>query len=276
MNLINRQVLHKAFGSGKIVEHTDDSVGILFSSGIKKFLFPDAFGDYLELVDRSAAEAVRRYMQATKQAIESTTPAQQPEQLQKTRKKAAPAKSRPTPVHPDAHVAYRFTDHEACEVLKNWTIPQGNDVKNKSKGCPARLHRFSVCLITALACGESERERTILGAFMLKDDPKCVPTGENPIAAHPKYRMTLQNNASNCLRYWDFAAGEKRADQPEWSGGNRRYVSALRIAQILKRFAELKENTSEKEAADRFFLHFCKTNRINAQNLPAPLLKHSG
>lgn len=274
MNLVNRQVLHKAFGMGKIVEHTDGSVGILFSSGVKKFLFPDAFGDYLQLVDHTAAEAVSRYVQAAKQVFESTASAQQTIHPLKIRKKAAPSKSRPTPVHPDAHVAYRFTALEAREVLKNWTIPQGKDIKNKSRGCPARLHRFSVCLITALAHGEHEGERTILGAFMLKDDPKCMPAGENPIVAHPKYRMVLEDNASNRLYYWDFVSGEKRADQPEWSGGNRRYVNALRVAQILKKAAELKDNLSEKEAANRFFFHFCKTNRINAQNLPMPSSKN--
>ena len=42
MNLIDRQVLHKEFGNGKIVEHTASCVGILFSSGVKKFLFPEA------------------------------------------------------------------------------------------------------------------------------------------------------------------------------------------------------------------------------------------
>ncbi len=72
MNLVNRQVLHKAFGSGNLVEHPDGSVNLMFSSGVKKFLFPDAFGDYLQLVDHTAAEAVNRYVQAAKQAIEST------------------------------------------------------------------------------------------------------------------------------------------------------------------------------------------------------------
>ena len=63
MDLTNKQVTHKNFGKGSVVEHTDYFVKIHFVSGNKKFVFPDAFGKYLTLTDQSADDIVKRKIQ---------------------------------------------------------------------------------------------------------------------------------------------------------------------------------------------------------------------
>ena len=269
MNLIDRQVLHKEFGNGKIIEHTASCVNVLFSSGVKKFLFPDAFGAYLELADQTAAEAVERYSQSKQEEAEAQRQAQMPAQPPpaKPRRKPAKRKELLKTVTPDSNVAYRCTSSQAEEVLNQWSIPSNNDKKTPNRGCPARLHRYSVCLITALDEGEPEQLRKIAGVFMLKEDPGRKDTDDRPISAHTKYRVRFLAEEAQSLSYWDFFAGEKCPDQMTWTGGKQRYVDNLRIAQILKEAAAIKKDPAEKELAERFFSHFCKTNRVDAKRV---------
>lgn len=42
-NIIGKQVTHKSFGNGVVTEQTEERIVVQFSSGEKKFLYPDAF-----------------------------------------------------------------------------------------------------------------------------------------------------------------------------------------------------------------------------------------
>ena len=63
MDLVNKQVTHKIFGKGRVVEYNDLYIQIDFPSGNKKFVFPDAFGTYLTLIDQRAANFVGKMVQ---------------------------------------------------------------------------------------------------------------------------------------------------------------------------------------------------------------------
>ena len=51
MDLANIPVKHKVFGEGSICECDESTVSVSFGSGIKKFIFPDAFRNHLILTD---------------------------------------------------------------------------------------------------------------------------------------------------------------------------------------------------------------------------------
>jgi hypothetical protein len=40
MNMVNKQVIHKNYGKGKVIEQNDDYIEINIVSGNKKFIFP--------------------------------------------------------------------------------------------------------------------------------------------------------------------------------------------------------------------------------------------
>ena len=52
MDLVNKKVTHKIFGKGRIIKYDDSYVDIDFPAGNKKFVFPDAFGKYLTVIDQ--------------------------------------------------------------------------------------------------------------------------------------------------------------------------------------------------------------------------------
>ena len=56
MNLTNQIVIHKAFGEGTIIEHSGNYLTVSFQMGDKKFIFPDAFRNFLSAKDASISE----------------------------------------------------------------------------------------------------------------------------------------------------------------------------------------------------------------------------
>lgn len=58
MNLIGIEVIHKSFGNGSVVEESDEYITIKFLIGIKKFLYPDAFENFLSITNLQIQEKI--------------------------------------------------------------------------------------------------------------------------------------------------------------------------------------------------------------------------
>ncbi|WP_336765942.1 hypothetical protein [Paenibacillus sp. USHLN196] len=83
MELISQKVTHIRFGEGFIVNKTDNRISIHFSDpiGLKVFVFPDAFVQYLWMEDHNVQEyVINQYYQSQKE-IEAEK--QRQHQLQK-------------------------------------------------------------------------------------------------------------------------------------------------------------------------------------------------
>ena len=67
MDLNNEIVKHKKFGVGTIVESKDDYIIVLFdeTKERKKFLYPEAIGDFLELQNKSSSDNEELVMKDT-------------------------------------------------------------------------------------------------------------------------------------------------------------------------------------------------------------------
>lgn len=60
MDLIGEIVVHKVFGEGTIINHTEDYLTISFKQGEKKFVYPDAFKAFLKARDPSVDKAINQ------------------------------------------------------------------------------------------------------------------------------------------------------------------------------------------------------------------------
>ena len=67
MDLNNEIVKHKKFGVGTIVESKEDYVIVLFdeTKERKKFLYPEAIGDFLELQNKASSDNEELVMKDT-------------------------------------------------------------------------------------------------------------------------------------------------------------------------------------------------------------------
>lgn len=59
MDLRGQQVLHQEYGEGSITEHTGNLLTIAFKQGEKRFVFPEAFNNFLEIKDNKIAILIK-------------------------------------------------------------------------------------------------------------------------------------------------------------------------------------------------------------------------
>ncbi len=272
--------MHKVFGEGIVVKCDDSYVEIGFSSlGKKMFIFPDAFGTYLKLVDKKTAAAVGKLVQKSKQESERQIRQQQKLKIlqEKERKRLQrerlAKKRRICRLHPRSQSVFWCETQEQDSIFTNWSVFTGVIESGPKKGRPKRLAQISqnsACLLTARECDIPETKRRILGAFMVSENfsPKRCEDGYVP--AHPKYRLRLSAQESEKLLFWNYYINERYPHKTTWNTGRHRYFDNMWMAQILKDVVALRKESQDEESAEQFLQHFCRMNRINKEEIPNP------
>lgn len=73
MNVIHEKVSHRTFGMGTIIKQTEAVVEVKFGAetGVKKFVFPVVFEQYLELCDVKIKEKMNDELRQIREEIDS-------------------------------------------------------------------------------------------------------------------------------------------------------------------------------------------------------------
>lgn len=71
MNLIDKKVEHKQFGTGVISHQSEDKITVQFDAGEKKFIYPMAFDQFLILEDAVLGAEIATTIQSMKTEIEN-------------------------------------------------------------------------------------------------------------------------------------------------------------------------------------------------------------
>ncbi|RBP04498.1 malate synthase [Rossellomorea aquimaris] len=277
MNLINKKVTHERFGMGSIVNHSDTVVEIHFASENKKFVYPDAFGQHLKLHDKSAANSLEKILHEQEMELKE-------EEMQKEEEKARQRRNQELRVgheksmknhklHPESQMVYRCDTEEQSSSFSDWTVSSGEIKSGTKKGKPnkpSRLHQNSAVLLTAVDPGMPEKDRRILGVYMVKDHFIGKFCEDGNIPAHSHYRLQLTDEESKQMPFWKYYVNEKSPQQTTWNTGKYRYFDNLWMAQILRDIVSLKSDTKEQELAQQFLDHFSKMNQIVEQELKEP------
>lgn len=276
IDLINKQVLHDVFGKGNVVKHNDSYIRICFKSGEKKFVFPDAFDKYLTLMDQGTANLIKekieirekeRNKEILKQKKERELEREQRSYLQRKRF----AKNHD--VYSRSQSVFWCKDDEKDRIFTDWSIFIGEIKSGQRKGQPRRLSRMgrnSACLLTARDSNTPEKDRYILGIFMVDRDFNGRDCKDGYIPAHPQYRIRLSEEESKKMLFWNYYINERYTHSIVWNSGRHRYFDNKCMAQILRDVISLKNNPKEKEYVKAFFKYFCYINNINENELPMP------
>ncbi|QDQ00246.1 malate synthase [Lysinibacillus fusiformis] len=277
MNLINKKVTHKRFGMGSIVKHNDSSIEIHFASENKMFVFPDVFGKHLTLHDKSDANSLEKIIQ--KKEIKRKEEEWKKEEEKKLQRKNQELRleherlMKHHKLHPESQMVFRCDTEEQNSSFSEWKVFSGTIKSGNNKGRPnkpTRLHQNSAVLLTAIDSGMPEKDRRILGVYMVNEDFIGKLCEDGNIPAHSKYRLQLTKPESNQLLLWEYYVNEKSPDKMTWDTGKYRYFNNLWMAQILLDIVSLKSNPEERELAQQFFKHFCKMNQITVKDLAKP------
>ncbi len=277
MNLIKKQVIHKYFGKGSVIGQDETSVEIHFSSGDKKFIYPDAFENFLTLTDTKAAESVSdiivkktedRRVKELELELEKELERKEQEELLERIKLQTNFK-----IHPCSQAAFWCKEDEIEDTFTNWSISTGTIKSGINEGKPnkpVRLHSNSACLLTQRKQGSSEKGRRIIGLFMVEDKFVGKLCDDGIIPSNPKYRLRLSEDESEKILFWNYYINEKYPDNTTWNTGRYRYFDNLWMAQILKDIVDLKKDQPDLEEAQNFFDHFCVANQIKKMELTPP------
>ncbi|ARK28669.1 malate synthase [Halalkalibacter krulwichiae] len=275
MNLINKEVTHKRFGEGSVVKHDDSIIEIHFATANKKFVYPDAFGKHLKLHDRSAAHSLEKVIQKKQMEWEK-------EEQEKVEKKKLQRKEQQLllkheklmknhKLHPKSQMVFWCDVDELSRVFSEWKIFTGeiNSGSNKGKpNKPSRLYKNSVCILTARDSSMPEKDRRILGVYMVNEHFIGKFCEDGYIPAHSKYRLQLTEQESDKMPFWKYYVNEKSPQRMTWNTGKYRYFDNVCVAQILQDIVSLKNDTQERELAQQLFEHFCIMNQIRKEELP--------
>jgi hypothetical protein len=277
MNLINKKVTHKRFGLGSIVQHNDSSIEIHFASETKKFVYPDVFGEHLILHDKSVAHSLDKIIQAKE--MERKAAEWKKEEEKKLQRKNQELRleheklMKKHKLHPESQMVFWCDTEEQNSSLSEWQVYSGEIKSGANKGKPnkpIRLHQNSAVLLTAIDSSMPEKDRRILGVYMVNEDFIGKLCEDGNIPAHSKYRIQLTEQESDQMSFWKYYVNEKSPNKMTWNTGKYRYFDNLWMAQILLDIVSLKSDPKERELAQQFFEHYCKMNQITDRELPKP------
>ena len=274
MDLINKEVTHAKWGVGTITAHEDTIVSIRFDAVNKKFVYPDAFEQHLTMKNDKDA-AYFNSMMAAKEAVH-----QQKVQEQQTLREEAQKKEKLRlqyerlatnhKLHPQSQLVFWCDEEEKTAVLRDWVLFSGAMKSGQNKGKPnkaVRLHQNSAVVVTARDAKQPEKDRRILGLYMVKEGYIGKLADDGFVPAHAMYRIRLTEEESSKLYFWHYYTNHKTPEKMAWSTGKYRYFDNEWTAQILRDIYALKTTKAEKEEVIAFLQYFCKNNQLMVNNI---------
>ena len=267
MNLLNKEVTHKHFGKGSIVDHNDSVIEIHFATENKKFVFPDAFGKFLKLHDRSAANVLKEVIEKKEIELEKIEQEREAEKLRLRKEHESRMEHEKLmknhKLHPQSQMVFWCDTEEQTMAFTEWKVFTGlikSGTNKDSPKKPTRIYPNSICLITARESSTSEKERRILGVYMVDDYFIGKFCEDGYIPAHSEYKLQLTEEEAAKMPFWKYYVNEKSPHRMTWNTGNYRYFDNIWMAKILLDIVSLKKDTEEQELAQNFFKHYCKKN----------------
>ena len=254
MQLKGKMITHTKFGSGVVVGVESGIVTVAFAEGEKKFLFPGAFSHFLTFEDTESQTYVDQLLNRINREKESL---RQKEHKARDRLKQL----RRLRISPNSQAAFGFAENTREAVFSAWMVSTGRYKGGYSKGqprVPTRLKPNSACLLAERPEGKPERERKIIGAFMVRDDFDGALCEEGKIQSHEKYRIELQ--AREALPFWNYFPYVNQP--PKWGGTEMRYFSNRIMQRILYDIQDVVADPERKETAKEFYRYFCSVNRL--------------
>ncbi|MDD3369496.1 MAG: hypothetical protein PHP50_11540 [Lachnospiraceae bacterium] len=255
MELIGKKVTHKKFGAGKIMEINENKMKVSFKEDIKIFLFPDSFQNFLTIENKDAKDFITQKQDANDLELET----KKREQRKKAQATVYAQKSRKSV---NSQAVFALKDNNIDEVSTNWTVFTGNHTTGKSKGTPRipkNMNQNSACILTLKGEKEEEKDRAVVGLFMVSDDfigEKCL---NGMISAHKKHRI-IWNAEHEKLLFWDYLPEQSRLNK--WGSYEMKYLPVGIVKMILEDMIRETQGEVDQEPIMQFYRYFCNMNRM--------------
>jgi hypothetical protein len=254
MRIVGQTVEHKAFGQGTITNCSSNIVTVSFPQGDKKFIYPDAFSNFLTLRNQSARNEINAICNRRKEVEVAQKQVFQEEQERRQR-------FRILKITPNSQAAFNIDLDALNEIFSSGSVSTGCYLSGHSKGEPrvlSKLRPNSACLLTGRLPNTPEKERRILGAFMVKDDFGGELCKNGIVECHDQYKVRL--NPDNSMLYWDYF--DCSDPLPCWGSTVFKYFPNSTMQRILLAMKKTFQDTDEEMVIHAFYQYFCETNRL--------------
>lgn len=258
MQLMGTDVTHKTFGKGTITSMSDRVVTVGFSQGEKKFVYPDAFSDFLILNDKKAQKNIEEMAQKKEEAAVAHREVLHAKHERMCRLR----KLKPTP---NSQAVFGLVQNEKADIFSSWNVTTGCYLSGYSKGeprIPGRLKPNSACVVTECLPGMPEENRKVLGIFMVPDDFDGAACLDGQIQSHELYRIELEEEQQ--LFFWKYF---EPANRPaNWGKTEFKYLSGEAVQAILYDILKMAP-AQQRDSIAVFYQYFCKLNQLETATL---------
>lgn len=262
MQLIGQPIKHGAFGKGIVTGWNETTITICFSAGEKKFIYPDAFSKFLKNASmQKAVQELLNKREAAKEAERQT--------FQELRERNQLLQN--LKISPQSQAVFNIKPDQYEELFSTWAVSTGCYLSGYSKGeprIPERLKPNSMCLLTECAAEQPEKERRIIGAFMVEEDFLGSHCRDGVILAHPVHRLQLQ--PENQILFWPYVVQEP--EKQRWGSTALKYMTNKTGERILFDIKEQLLCDGSRECAENFYQYYCKWNRLQPKQKEECLL----
>lgn len=265
INLINEKITHKVFGVGNIVEQEEAIITVEFDDDMRKFVYPDAFGQFIELKDEEAAKQMEE--------IISKLEVKREKKLRKQQVKEQQLRGRlnRANIHESSQIVFWLDEEEKETVFDDWEVFAGTIQSGKNEGNPnrpARLRPNSAALLTVRKDDQEETERKIIGLYMVHETLSGSEIDDGMVFAHDDFKLKLTEEESEQLLFWNYYINKNYPHRTTWNSGKYRYFDNIWTAQILKDIIELRSDEEEIKQAKLFLEYFCNLNALDIDDIP--------
>lgn len=254
MQLIGQSIMHGIFGKGVVTGWSGTTITICFSAGEKKFIYPDAFSEFLHLKNAAMQRAVQELLDKRDAAKESERKAIQ--ELQERKKLLQNLK-----ISSQSQAVFNIKPEQCGELFSAWAVSTGCYLSGYSKGeprIPDRLKPNSMCLLTECANEQPERERRVIGAFMVEEDFLGSYCRNGIIYAHPIYRLQLRPEQQ--IPFWPYVIQEE--EKQRWGSAVLKYMTNKAGERILFDIKEMLLRDESRKCAEDFYQYYCRLNGL--------------
>lgn len=257
MQLIGEVVFHKKFGEGKILDKSDKIIIIHFPTGKKRFYFPDAFEKHLVLKCKRKQRQVDELVGDLVSEREAYENARMEEQKRQERIKSLR-------VMPNSQAAFVFFNNSKEEVFTSWALTTGTYLRGGLKGTPRipkKMQLNSACLLTECSRELTEKERKIIGIFMVRDDFEGKLCRDGIIHSHERYRIRLEESEE--LFFWDYFSLDD--ENMKWGNVEIRYFSNSTMLKILRDLQEKITVPERSKFINEFYQYYLRVNKMEQE-----------
>ena len=271
MNLVNEEITHKVFGEGNIVEHEESIITVDFNENIKKFVYPDAFDEFITLNNESTAKSFKEIFLKRKLKEELLEKEREEERESLMLEQQRKDKMKNHKIHESSQIVFWLDEEEQKSIFTDWQAFTGEVQSGKNKGQPnraTRLSRNSAGLLTVRTSDQQETERKILGLFMVDETFSDKLIDDGMVPSDTSFRIELTDEEADQMLFWNYYINKSYPDRTTWNSGKYRYFDNEWTAQILKDIIAMRTDEVQIKEAQDFLEHFCQLNALDLDNIP--------